>query len=178
LNYQAEISVNLHIISEREASFWGKIPGEWVIGQAKAKYPYFNKPYKPKYLEKYGLTKDAYEDFAMAFESFAPHTEQNKLCKLLLGTYLSAFYEQKAMAFCVAHAQGTQPVFMNIDGTFSFSLERDSPNRNGTPDDVKATHQAHKARMSERRKDIKPRKIDFTAELENVTEGVAKLEIS
>lgn len=178
LNYQAEISVNLHIISEREASFWGIIPGNWVIGQAKAKYPSFNGKYKPKYLEKYGLTKEFYDDFALATECFAPHTPENKLCELLLGTYLSAFYEQKAMAYCIDYAQGPQPVFMNIDGSFSFGLERDSPHRNGTPEYVKSKYRTNQNNMAARYKDAKPRKLDFKDKLRDITHGISKLGIN
>ncbi len=164
LNYKAEIVIDNLKIAEREAAFWGMIKGEWIIGQSAARYPSFDKKYNPKYLRKYGLTKEAYNLFSQAFESFAPHTNENKLCKLLLGTYLSAFYEQKAMRYCVRHISNkTQPVFLGMDGKFSFKLGPYTPFVKGATNQI--TRQLASDRRANKRidlKNVKPRVLDFS----------------
>ncbi len=164
LNYKAEIVIDNLKIAEREAAFWGMIKGEWIIGQSSARYPSFDKKYKPKYFEKYGLNKEAYTLFSTAFESFAPHTNENKLCKLLLGTYLSAFYEQKAMRYCIRSiGKKTQPVFLGMDGKFSFKLGPYTPFVNGANNQI--SREAAKARRTNKQidlKDVKSRKLDFS----------------
>jgi hypothetical protein len=167
LNFTGEIVINNLKIAEREAAFWGMIKGEWIIGQASARYPSFDKKYNNKYLEKYGLTKDAYNLFSKAFKSFAPHTYENKLCKLLLGTYLSAFYEQKAMRYCVEHISNkTQPVFLGMDGKFTFELGPFTPFENGGNNLLKQiTRESANARRANKQidlKDVKARRLDFS----------------
>jgi hypothetical protein len=83
--------------AERETSFFGKIPEGCIFMQHIAKYPSFDKPYKPVYLSKYGLTSDMYEIFGTAIKNSAPHSPENQNAKTILGEWLCAFHEVRIL---------------------------------------------------------------------------------
>lgn len=118
---QGLLKLNTLISPERETSFLGSIPKDRVVYQHVAKYPSFKGPYKAIYESKYGIHKEMYEKLKQKFNDFAPHSNERRLLKSVLGEYLCAYQEVRLIELAEQQAadKGEVLIYRDEDGKFS-----------------------------------------------------------
>lgn len=133
LNRAAEIKLKdeLNIIAERESCFPAYLPENRVIHKHTAKYPSFKESYKNIYYTKYGITKAFYKKLCERFAEAAPHSEEMKKFKKILGEWLCSYHEVRLIDIArkTAEKQGGILIYRDINGLFSQIPPVDSVNR-------------------------------------------------
>lgn len=112
-----------NILTEREVSFPGFVPGESVVLSASIRVPSFEGDYKPWYQEKYGISKRAYNARKKIITSLKIEKRTNTATTLLRDIIIPhAENKLKAhiKAECGRHA--IRLVYKQLDGGFGNSL--------------------------------------------------------
>lgn len=116
MSFKQQIDLSLHIGPEREITYFSMANGTLVY-QYIAKFPSFNKPYKPVFLYKYGMTKEHYE---MIKQEFTECYRRGTLDEFesRLGEFISGYQESRLVNIAekIALAQGASLVYLDEFG--------------------------------------------------------------
>ncbi len=138
LNTKGKVNIDNLTIPERESTFPAFLPENRVFFQHIAKYPSFHKPYKDIFLDKYGLTREKYENFQREFYAARPHTPEMKSFKEALGDHLCAYYEVKLIEIARKKVESSKKedgldgilIYRDAHGFFGLELPPDTVMRN------------------------------------------------
>jgi ankyrin repeat protein len=157
LNNKGYLNIDIQKGAEKETSFFAYIPEGKVVSQHVAKFPSFHGDYKEIYLEKYGLTKELYDQFKQKITAYAPHTPKAKHFKDILTQHLISFHEVALIeeAKIAAENSGGVLIYRNDRGGFSLLPSRGSDASVNVPQKRKASAIGAKDLLMKKRGDRK-----------------------
>lgn len=123
-----EITITTHfsnnILTEREASFPGFIPGQFIIYERNVRVPSFQGPYKDYYLDKYGLSKEKYENRQKKiFQTKRGTPERKEVVDEILNLIIKHMSKQLlAWTQNAAYERDSFLMYRDLDGGFSFDF--------------------------------------------------------
>lgn len=123
LQRQHRINIAQVILPEHEAQFEALIPAGRIKAHFKAKFLNFNRPYKPVFAEKYGLSEALFADFKQALEQTDPGSDERLFVEALLSSYLAMHSEIRAIetATRIAREQGATLVYRTGPAAFGLA---------------------------------------------------------
>lgn len=122
-----EITITTHfsnnILTEREASFPGFIPGQYIIYERNVRVPSFQGPHKDYYLDKYGLSKEKYENRQKKiFQTRRGTPERKEVVDEILNLIIKHMSKQLlAWTQNAAYERDSFLMYRDLDGGFSFA---------------------------------------------------------
>jgi len=122
LQRRKRINIGQVILPERESPFEGMLGPGRVKEQMTAKFPDFSKDHKEVFAEKYGLSKDLFDEFSTALKKTAPGSDERVFVEALLSNYLAMHSEIRAIeaATRMAGQQGAKLVYRSGPRSFDF----------------------------------------------------------